>query len=238
MAKKSQRPIVYDEVPETLDDQPTLFKLVLDEEQKAFRDAIWSTDKLVVFCNARAGCGKTTIAVMTAKLLCDYHRYDGIVYITAPVQEGKVGFLPGTVQEKMEIYNQPFYEAAIKANINLYTDIENEDMENAKNGSAYIQCRPHNYMRGCTFENKVVIIDEAQNYYGDELKKVLTRMSDSCKVIVIGHTGQCDLFSHPERSGFAPYLAHFEDVPWAAICNLTHNYRGMISSHADSLIFS
>ena len=55
----------------------------------------------------------------------------------------------------------------------------------------------------------MVIIDEAQNYYFDELKKVLTRLHDSCKIIVIGHEGQNDLFDHPERSGFVPYLNWF-----------------------------
>ena len=82
---------------------------------------------------------------------------------------------------------------------------------------------------------RVIIIDEAQNFYKDELKKVLTRVHDTCKVIVIGHTGQIDLYHHPENSGFAPYIKHFEDIDWAQICHLTNNYRGKISNHADSL---
>lgn len=171
---------------------------------------------------------------MTAQLLCKYNRYDGIVYITAPVQEGKIGFLPGTVNEKLAVYNEPFYEAAIKANINIEQSIC-EDIENQKNGTAYIQCVSHNYLRGCNFENKVIIIDECQNYYVDQLKKVLTRMHDNCKVICIGHTGQVDLYHHPQNSGFAPYLQHFKNVDWAQVCHLTHNYRGKISGYADSL---
>ena len=53
--------ITYDNPPETLENNP-FFGLKLDDEQKAFRDAIWNKDKLIVFCNARAGTGKTTIA--------------------------------------------------------------------------------------------------------------------------------------------------------------------------------
>lgn len=225
----------YSNAPATLTNH-IFFGMQLDEEQRKFRDAIWNPEKLIVFCDAKAGSGKTQIAVMTADLLCQYHRYNGIVYITAPVQEGKIGFLPGTVQEKLEVYNEPFYQAAEKANMDVqhmcYSDIDNE-----KNGTAYVRCMSHNYLRGCNFENKVVIIDEAQNFYMDELKKVLTRMHDNCKVIVIGHTGQIDLYHHPENSGFAPYIKHFEDVEWAEICHLTKNYRGKISNHADTLTY-
>lgn len=232
--KKGMRQQNFLTAPETLEDS-LFFGMTLDDEQKAFRDAIWSKDKMIVFCDARAGSGKTQIAVMTAELLYQYNRYDGIVYITAPVQEGRIGFLPGTVQEKLSVYNEPFYQAALKANINIDQAVY-DNIENLKNGTAYIQCVSHNYLRGCNFENKVVIIDEAQNFYADELKKVLTRMHDSCKVIVIGHTGQIDLFHRPENSGFAPYIEHFKNVPWASVCHLTQNYRGAISNYADELL--
>lgn len=234
MAKKRREDRTFTNPPQTLTDH-MFFGMQLDEQQREFRDAIWSPEKLIVFCDAKAGSGKTQIAVMTAELLYQYGRYDGIVYITAPVQEGKIGFLPGTVQEKLDIYNEPFYQAAEKANMDIQ-HMSCSDIENEKYGTAYVQCLSHNYLRGCNFENKVVIIDEAQNFYLDELKKVLTRMHDSCKVIVIGHTGQIDLYHHPENSGFAPYIRHFDGVPWAQICHLTHNYRGKISNYADTLM--
>ena len=220
--------------PATLNDHP-FFGMKLDGEQIAFRDAIWSPDKLIVFCNARAGTGKTTIAVMTAELLYRHGRYDGIVYISAPVQEGRIGFLPGSAQDKIAVYSEPFYQAALKAGINPYTAIRQDSIQSQKDGLAYIDCISHNYLRGCNFENKVVICDEAQNYYTDELKKTLTRASDSCKLIVIGHTGQIDLYKHPENSGFARYIEHFSGQPYAAVCQLTHNYRGAVSTHADAL---
>lgn len=220
--------------PETLDNH-IFYGMILDEDQKKFRDAIWNPEKLIVFCNAKAGTGKTQIAVMTAQLLYDYHRYEGIVYITAPVQEARIGFLPGTSQEKIAVYNEPFCQAALKANISFERAIY-DDGYNEKTGSAYIQCVSHNFLRGCNFENKVVIIDEAQNFYVDELKKVLTRMHDNCKVVVIGHTGQNDLLHKPERSGFDAYIKHFENEPYAAVCTLTHNHRGVVANHADDLV--
>ena len=78
---------VYDP-PENLDNCP-FFGYTLNPEQKIFRDAIWSKDKDIVFCNAPAGSGKTFVAVATAYLLVQYKRYNGIVYIASPVQEGR-----------------------------------------------------------------------------------------------------------------------------------------------------
>jgi predicted ribonuclease YlaK len=220
--------------PVTLEDHP-FYGIKLDDDQKAFRDAIWDPEKLIVFCNAKAGTGKTFIATATANLMVEYGRYDGLVYISSPTQEGKLGFLPGEIEDKVAVYSEPFWEALLKLNINPNTAINQVNIMNQKNGNGYIDAITHVYLRGCNFENKVVIIDEAQNYYCDELKKTLTRMSDNCKVVVIGHNGQIDLYHNPENSGFVRYLEHFKDDPRTAVCELKTNYRGWISNHADSL---
>lgn len=234
MAKTNNKQNNSVTAPRDLNDHP-FYGLVLDEQQRAFRDAIWDPDKLIVFCNAKAGTGKTFIATATADLLVKYGRYDGIVYISSPTQEGKLGFLPGEIADKVAVYSEPFLQALIKLNINPKTAIHQFDIMNQKNGTSYIDAITHVYLRGCNFENKVVILDETQNYYVDELKKTLTRMADNCKVIVIGHSGQIDLYHNPENSGFVRYLNHFKDDPRTAVCELTTNYRGWISSHADSL---
>lgn len=221
-------------IPITLSNHP-FYGFELDEEQIAFRDAIWNPEKLIIFCNAKAGTGKTFIATATANLLVEYGRYDGIVYISSPTQEGKLGFLPGEIEDKTAIYSEPFIQALIKLNINPHTAVNQYNISNQKNGTGYIDVTTHVYLRGCNFENKVVLLDETQNFYCDELKKTLTRMSDSCKVIVIGHSGQIDLYHNPENSGFVRYLEHFKDDPRTAVCELNTNYRGWISSHADAL---
>ena len=137
MAKSNSKQINKMDAPKDLTDHP-FYGLVLDDEQKIFRDAIWSEDKLIVFCNAKAGTGKTLIATATADLLVQYGRYDGIVYISSPTQEGKLGFLPGEVAEKTAVYSEPFLEALIKLNINPNTAINDESMVNQKNGTGYI----------------------------------------------------------------------------------------------------
>lgn len=220
--------------PKSLSDHP-FYGLNLDDEQIKFRDAIWDPNNLIVFANAKAGTGKTLIAVATANLLVQYKLYDGIVYVVSPVQEEKSGYLPGSADDKTRCYTLPLYDALAKLEINPFTAINQESITNQKNGDGYIDCVSHVWLRGCNLENKVCIIEESQNYYTDELKKVLTRISDSSKTIVIGHTGQCDLYHNPEHSGFEPYLNHFKGKEYAAFCELTQNHRGLVSSWADEL---
>lgn len=236
MPQKNLQQDISKRVPQTLSGHP-FFGLELDQKQEEFRDAIWNPEKLIVFCNAMAGTGKTTIAAATADLLCKYGLYDGIVYIASPTQEQKQGYLAGSIEEKSEPYFEPFYEALTKIGVNLNT-VFYDNIMNEKNGTAYIRCVTHTFLRGTNLENKVVILDEAQNYYIDEMKKVLTRVHDNCKVIVIGHDGQIDLYKNPERSGFARYLNWFREDPRCAVCQLEKNYRGWISHHADSLVLT
>lgn len=218
------------------DTDAPFYGMVLDEEQKHFRDSILDKDTIIVLANARAGTGKTTIALGTANLLVQSGRYDGIVYIVSPSADQKQGYLPGSIDQKSEPYFSPLYQAMVKCNINPNTALYN--IQNQKNGTSYIECITHTYLRGTNFENKVVIIDEAANYYLDELKKVLTRIHDNCKVILIGHTGQVDLYKNQDRSGFRYYLDWFSKVsddPRVSICTLHTNYRGWLSNYADDL---
>ena len=219
-------------IPTTLSDN-LFFGLDLDDEQKAFRDAIWNKDKLIIYANCRAGSGKTTVATGTAELLVKYGRYKGIVYIVAPIQENKQGYLPGTLEEKSAPYFEGFYQALVTIGVSMGASL-NSNVFNQKNGSGYIETLTHTFLRGVNFENQVVIIDEAQNFTVPELQKVLTRIHDSCKVICIGHAGQIDI-ANKQSSGFARYLEHFKGDDRVAVCELTKNHRGWISSHADKI---
>jgi predicted ribonuclease YlaK len=210
------------------------YKLTLDAEQRTFVDAIKDPTATIVFCNAAAGTGKTTLAFGAANLLVKDKRndLDGIVYIVSPYGEQKQGYLPGSYTEKSEVYFEPAYQAMIEVDINPYTDVCNESMTSRKKGEGFIKLLTHTFLRGTNLQNKVVILDEAQNYTVAELKKVLTRCHDTCKVIVIGHTGQVDI---RESSGFARYLQHFKDQERCRVCELTTNYRGWLSTYADLL---
>jgi predicted ribonuclease YlaK len=208
--------------------------MILDEEQMAFVDAIKDPEKTIVFCDAPAGTGKTTLAMGAANILVQDKRneLEGIVYIVSPYGEQKQGYLPGSITEKSEVYYEPAYQAMIEVGMNPNVDVYSDSMVAKKKGEAFVKMLTHTYLRGTNLQKKVVILDESQNYTVAELKKVLTRCHDSCKVIVIGHTGQIDIRG---GSGFARYLEHFQSHEKCAVCKLTTNHRGWLSTYADAL---
>lgn len=210
------------------------YDMILDEEQIAFVSAIKDQKKTIIFCDAPAGTGKTTLAMGAAKILVQDKRneLEGIVYIVSPYGEQKQGYLPGSITEKSEVYYEPAYQAMIEVGMNPNVDVCSESMTAKKKGEAYVKLLTHTYLRGTNLQKKVVILDESQNYTVAELKKVLTRCHDTCKVIVIGHTGQIDIHG---GSGFAKYLEHFKDQEKCSVCKLTTNHRGWLSTYADML---
>ena len=211
------------------------YDMILDEEQAAFVEAIKDLRKTIVFCDAPAGTGKTTLAMGAANILVEDKRneYDGIVYIVSPYGEQKQGFLKGDLNEKSEVYYEPAYQAMVEVEMNPFGDVTKKNLsEKPKYGDGFVKMLTHTYLRGVNLKKKVVILDESQNYTVADLKKVLTRCHDTCKVIVIGHTGQIDIRG---GSGFAKYLEHFQGQERCAVCKLTTNHRGWLSTYADML---
>ena len=225
--------------PKTLENHP-FFGLKLDDEQKAFRDAIWSDDCDAVFSNSKAGTGKTTLAVATAMLLVEYGKYSGIYYMTqAGVHESKQGLLPGSLEEKSAPLFAPLYQAVTRLGYDPQRVIVNDfNMVAQKSGTAIINALTDSYIRGISIGEVdapvVLICDESQNLTLPAIRTVLSRVNDGSKIVVIGHTGQIDL-KYPQDSGFVRALERYRQEPWCRVCNLTKNYRGKISSVADEL---
>lgn len=231
-----------DQAPRSLKDEP-FYGLDLDPEQEVFRDAIWDPEKKVIICNAKAGTGKSTIALGVANILVQYGYYTGIVYVMFPTMEQRLGYLPGTLEDKAAPYMQALCDACYTLGIDPKMAIASEDnIQAQKEGKSFITFTTDTFMRGINIENKVVIVDECQNGYLDEIKKVLTRIHDNCKLVIIGHSGQCDLYKKPERSGFVPYIDAFRKAidkgeTRAQICELTTNHRGWISNFCDNVFY-
>lgn len=185
--------------------------------------------------DAKAGSGKTTIAVVTAVMAVKYRRYDEIYYVMHSVGDAQ-GFLPGTISEKSSVWFEPLYQALIEAGENPDQVVKNTASQ--KVGTAYVTAITDSYLRGSnlgTSENgAILIVDEAQNYDEFSLRKVLTRACKGTKVIVIGHTLQCDLPSG-KQSGFKPCMEHFraKEDPRVVFCKLTTNHRSWVANVAD-----
>lgn len=241
MAKTTKRNIstICNDPPETLNEHP-FYGLELDDEQKVFRDSIWNPEKDIIFVNARSGSGKTLISVATANLLVQYGRYKKIIYVVSPCNEHRIGFLPGDITSKVEIYYEALYSAMLKLGINPYTAIDDNSLASQKYDDAgYIKPITDVYLRGCNLDDSIIICDECQNFTFDILKKVLTRVCKNTKVICIGHTGQNDLLNK-ESSGFDIYINHFasdENIhrDRVAICPLSQNHRHWIAEWADEV---
>lgn len=205
------------------------FGLSLDEEQKIYVDSMFNNRLTIV--NAKAGSGKTTLAVAVALYK---HQQNGqkLLYTFNPTEEDKLGFLPGDLSEKTAPYIVPLKDALIKLNQDPQRAIFNESTNFGEH--AWVYAEPHTYSRGTNKEGLTIILDEAQNWTKPQFKKFLTRIHDNCTVIVIGHTGQCDL-PDPSMSGFQDVINHFKDKSYAQICTLSKNYRGQLARDADEL---
>jgi phosphate starvation-inducible PhoH-like protein len=203
------------------------YGLELTNEQREYVDSIFDNQLTIV--NARAGTGKTTLAVGAAKIIAK-----PLVYIFAPVEEDELGFTPGDVEEKEAKYIQPLLDALREINEDYRFALHRLSNPDHINNVAWITAKSHVFARGTNIKDATVIIDEAQNFTKGELKKVLTRIHDSCHVIIIGHDGQCDL-DDASKSGFVPYLEHYREEPYAKVCKLTVNFRGRLAKKADEL---
>ena len=216
------------------------YGLEMDPEQKAFRDAIWSKENDIVFCNAKAGSGKTLISVATAMLLVQYGLFDEVIYMTAGgVHERRQGLLPGDINQKSEVLFTPVRQAIMRLGHDPDRIISSGyNAIGQKDGSAIVTCMTDSYVRGINIgdaDHKVIfLIDEAENFTVDGLKTLLSRVNDGSKTIVIGHDKQCDL-QYKQDSGFTRALEHFRGHERCAICKLTRNYRGWVSAWADEM---
>lgn len=199
----------------------------LTEEQREYVDSIFDNQLTIV--NAKAGTGKTTLAVACAKLLDK-----PLIYTFAPVEERALGFTPGTTEEKESKYTTPLRDALAEIKEDERFSIKSEKNPDIINEGAWITAKSHVYMRGTNIKDSTLIIDESQNMTRGDLKKILTRVHDTTTVIMIGHDGQCDL-PDPKKSGFVPYLEHFRNEPYAKVIELTENFRGELAQKADEL---
>lgn len=224
------------DIPMTLDDHP-FFGIVPDKEQKALIDAVWKREKRVFLVDSIAGSGKTLIATALGVLMVQYGIYDKIVYITFPgIYEKTQGFLPGDLLTKSEPYFQPLYDALVTIG-ELPDHVCNTSTDAIENGTAYIECAVSTYMRGININNAFVIIDESENADLQTLAKVISRINDNSMAMVIGHSGQCDMYDK-RQSGFTACIdyqtKHHPDMCQAF--NLLTNHRGKISQWADLML--
>lgn len=203
----------------------------MTDEQEAMVESIL-TNRLTIV-NAKAGTGKTTIAVAMAKYLYETNG-QRCVFLFGTPQERTLGYRPGTTAEKELEYLAPLIDALQECGEQDPLNIIQQAGDFVGSDKKWIEARSHTFTRGTNLKGKTVIVEETQNLTRGELKKVLTRISDDCTVIMIGHDGQCDL-PKQSSSGFIPYLEHFRNEDYCEVITLTKSFRGYLAEHADKL---
>jgi phosphate starvation-inducible PhoH-like protein len=159
--------------------------------QRRYIDAIEKYD--MVFGVGPAGTGKTYLAVAMAVSALNAKRVSRIILARPAVEAGeRLGFLPGTLQEKVDPYLRPLYDA-------LYDLMDQERVDRFLEKNI-IEIAPIAFMRGRTLNDSFIILDEAQNTTPEQMKMFLTRMGFNAKMVITGDVTQIDL-PNARRSG-------------------------------------
>ena len=169
---------------------------------KSFVELTLKRDTNIVIVDGPAGTAKTYCAVYIALSLLKTRCKDSILYIRSIVESAtkKLGSLPGEVEDKFKPWSIPLVEK-------LEELIDPAYISPLMDGE-YIKCIPVNFLRGSTFRNNVVIIDEAQNLEYSELVTIMTRYGDNCKLLIIGDSKQADINT---KSGFPQIFKAFNN---------------------------
>lgn len=176
--------------------------------QKTYVNSIRHKD--IVFGIGPAGTGKTYIAVAMAVNAFKNKEIQKIILARPAVEAGeRLGFLPGDLQEKVDPYLRPLYDA-------LYDVLGRESALRLKEKEV-IEVVPLAYMRGRTLDNSFIILDEAQNTTPEQMKMFLTRMGFGSKVVVTGDVTQIDL-PRGKKSGLIEASRILKDVKEIGFC--------------------
>lgn len=179
--------------------------------QKKYVDAIKRSS--IVFGVGPAGTGKTYLAVALAVYALKNKEIDKIILTRPAVEAGeKLGFLPGDMNEKVDPYLRPLFDAL--------QEMMGQDayLRHIERGS--IEIAPLAYMRGRTLSNSFIILDEAQNTTKEQMKMFLTRMGENSRIVVTGDVTQIDLPKNV-KSGMIDAIEVLDGVEGIEIVKLT-----------------
>ena len=167
----------------------------------------------LIFCTGPAGTGKTFLAAMVAVQALLEQQYERLILTRPAVEAGeRLGFLPGDLQQKVDPYLRPLYDA-------LHELIDPERIPGLMERGV-IEVAPLAYMRGRTLSNAFVILDEAQNTTPAQMKMVLTRLGFKSRMVVTGDITQTDL-PNQQHSGLSMAVKVLKGVDGIAFSELT-----------------
>lgn len=149
-----------------------------------------------ICAHGSAGTGKTFVAIYLAlnDILSQHSDTDKIIIVRSAVQGREIGHLPGTIEEKSAAYEKPY--------VNIFADLLGrpntyQDMKEA----GKVEFETTSFLRGITWDNAVIVVDEAQNMDWEEINTIMTRLGKNSRIIVVGDLPQCDLKKKNDKTG-------------------------------------
>jgi PhoH-like ATPase len=209
-----------------------------NKEQTYAMDALLDPNIHLVCLVGKAGTGKTLLATAVGNYLVERTKTHEKMLISRPIQPmGKdIGFLPGDVNEKLDPWMQPIYDALEIIHGKKTKSSENSQSIDGKKiakESNKIFVEPLTYIRGRSIHNQFLIIDESQNLTALEVKTIITRAGENTKIILTGDIDQIDNpYLDDKSNGLAVTINAFKDSEIAAHIHLSKGVRSRLSEEA------
>jgi phosphate starvation-inducible PhoH-like protein len=215
MASKPHTDDVYR--PKRIPKNPIKFKLQLNAEQKEAKSVILKNT--ITLLGGSAGSGKTLLACNVALDGLMRRQYEKIIITRPTVSKEEIGFLPGDLREKMDPWVQPIYQNFFA----LYDKAKIEKfIEDGK-----IEIVPVSFMRGRTFLDSMIIVDEAQNVTHEQMEMITSRLGLRSKMMICGDSQQTDLKKKSD-SGFKFLYTAARKIKNLEAITLNTNHRNEI----------
>jgi len=201
-ARSKTKDVVY--IPE----RPVKLLKPKSENQAKLMNSI--RNNVISIANGPAGTGKTYLGASIAIDMLHSGLIERIILTRPYVPAGeKLGFIPGTIEEKFAPYLEPY--------LDCFVDRVGKQEVNTMLTDGRIQAKPISFMQGKTFTNAIILIDEVENATHDQIKLILTRIGEGTKAILMGDMAQ----TYIPNSGFKRAMNILKDVPKLGIVNFT-----------------
>jgi phosphate starvation-inducible protein PhoH len=184
----------------------------LTDNQRKLFDAYAEGKHLVAY--GCAGTGKTFITLYNAlcEVLDERTPYEKIYLVRSLVATREIGFLPGSYEDKSDIYQIP-YKNMVKYMFQMPSDAEFEMLYGNLKAQETIKFWSTSFLRGTTLDNSIVIVDEFQNCTAHELDSIITRVGENSKIMFCGDATQSDLQKSNERNGIVDFMNILRKMP-------------------------
>ena len=184
----------------------------LTDNQRKLYDAYAEGKHLVAY--GCAGTGKTFITLYNAlrEVLDERTPYEKIYLVRSLVATREIGFLPGSYEDKSDIYQIP-YKNMVKYMFQMPSDAEFEMLYGNLKSQETIKFWSTSFLRGTTLDNSIVIVDEFQNCTAHELDSIITRVGENSKIMFCGDATQSDLQKSNDRNGIVDFMSILRKMP-------------------------